>query len=131
MRRRMNSRFGTFSDRCKLFFRSKLPLPVHWIFEIEPSQVFALFPMLARFLSDVHWRPICHDVRTPEPSARFGGAGRAVRSQALCFRVVLVPVQEHEEVLHHARLLPAERQLGRTAFAASGRSARPSQGLTC
>lgn len=68
--------------------------------EIEQAQVFAFFQMLVGLFTDVHRRPVRNDVCALEQAPCFRAAGLAVGAHALCFRVILARVQEHEEVLH-------------------------------
>jgi hypothetical protein len=51
------------------------------------------------FLPDVDRRAVRDDVRPLQQSSRVELAGLAIRSKALGFRVVLVRVQKHEEIL--------------------------------
>jgi hypothetical protein len=68
-------------------------------FELQQTQVFAFFPMLVGFLSDVSWRPIRSDVCALQQTSRVELARLSVWPKALRFWAVLVTGQEHKEIL--------------------------------
>ena len=97
----MNSRLGTFAIRAQLFIgRNCISFPlVLNRFEIQQTQIFAFFPMLVGLLADVDRRPIRDDVGSLQQSARIEFARFSVWPEALSFRMVLVGLQQHEEIL--------------------------------
>src|ERR1700687_1053632 len=90
-----------FCDACQLLsIRNSIPFPpVLDGFEFQQTQVFAFFPMPVGFLPNVDRRPVCNDVRSLQQSSRIELARISVMTKALGFRMVLVRVQEHEEIL--------------------------------
>jgi len=68
-------------------------------FEFEQAEIFALFKVFVVFFSDVDRRPIRDHVRALEQTSRFRAAWLSVGSQALGFRVILILIHEHVEIL--------------------------------
>ena len=97
----MNSRLGTFAIRASCSsFATAFPLRlVLDSFEFQQTQIFAFFPVPVGFFSDVDGRPVCNDVRSLQQPSRIEFARLSVWSKALGFRMVLVRVQKHEEIL--------------------------------
>jgi hypothetical protein len=77
-------------------------LPVFNAFEVEQTQILALFPVLIGLFADVDRGRIRDDVRALQQPASIEFTGSPVRTKALGFWVVLIRLQKHEEVLWHS-----------------------------
>ena len=92
---------GNFRDLSQLFIRrNRISFSLVFnCFEIQQTQVFALFPMLVGFLANIDRRPIRDDMRPLQQAARVEFTRVPGRPEALRLRVVLIRVQQHEEIL--------------------------------